>query len=219
MQIKTCHNQAKCRCPLCKSEAMFFKCYRNLAYYRCQICQSVFMNPDQRLDASVEKSRYDNHENHVTDSGYQNFVQPVVDAVLHNHPNTSLGLDYGCGPGPVISFLLAKEGYTLNLYDPYYFKADENLEFTYDYIILSEVAEHFYEPYQEFSFLKSRLNPAASIYIKTSLWDDEMDFMEWSYKNDDTHVFFYSQESFQWIKDEFGFTQVDFSPDFIRLVL
>lgn len=177
------------------------------------------MDPDQRLSPRTEKSRYDFHQNIVTDPAYQDFVRPVVEAITSEYPPEAQGLDYGCGPGPVISFMLAKQGYEPLLYDPYYYPDQASLDLSYDYIILSEVAEHFYEPGKEFRKLRSMMRPGASIYIKTSLISEDTDFQNWSYKNDDTHVFFYSEESFAWLVKHLDFDRVDFYPTYMRLKL
>jgi hypothetical protein len=42
----------------------------------------------------------------------------------------------------------------------------------------------------------------------TELYNEGIDFASWYYKNDPTHVFFYSQETFEWIKKEFCFSNV-----------
>jgi len=34
----------------------------------------------------------------------------------------------------------------------------------------------------------------------TDMYDSKIDFSRWYYKNDPTHVFFYSSETFQWIQ-------------------
>jgi citrate lyase synthetase len=39
----------------------------------------------------------------------------------------------------------------------------------------------------------------------TDLYDESIDFAKWYYKNDVTHVFFYTKETFVWIQKEFGF--------------
>lgn len=56
--------------------------------------------------------------------------------------------------------------------------------------MISEVAEHFYNPGEEFTKLKARLNPSRSLYVKALRYTNAMNFDHWRYKNDPTHVFF-----------------------------
>ena len=43
----------------------------------------------------------------------------------------------------------------------------------------------------------------------TEPYHSGIDFGTWYYNNDPTHVFFYSLETLQWIKNEFGFSSLD----------
>ena len=52
------------------------------------------------------------------------------------------------------------------------------------------------------------LKKSSKLYLMTELYNEGIDFARWYYKNDPTHVFFYSQETFDWIKKEFGFSDV-----------
>jgi hypothetical protein len=81
------------------------------------------------------------------------------------------------------------------------------LESKYDYIACCEVVEHFYDPFREFKKLKDLLNPGGKLYCMTELYDQNTDFRAWYYKNDPTHVFFYSPCAISWIKEQFNFKE------------
>jgi hypothetical protein len=49
----------------------------------------------------------------------------------------------------------------------------------------------------------------SKLYLMTEVYNEGIDFASWYYKNDPTHVFFYSRETFEWIKKEFGFSKVE----------
>lgn len=177
------------------------------------------MGPEFFMGEKEEKARYETHNNDVNDKGYQNFVMPLVDKVLEDYKPNSLGLDFGCGSGPVIAKLLREQDYLVNLYDPYFANIAENLNLKYDYIIACEVIEHFYNPNKEFVLLRSLLSEEGSLYLKTDLIDENFDFQSWYYKNDPSHVFFYSKESLRWIKEEFSFKTLIISDRHIKLSL
>ena len=94
------------QCALCYSETVPFNKFRGKEYTLCSVCKSVMMNSRDLINPEAEKKRYDNHNNDVTDLGYRNFVKPLVDLVVKNESISSAGLDYGAGPGPVISVML-----------------------------------------------------------------------------------------------------------------
>lgn len=163
------------------------------------------MATNDLLNPVAEKKRYDKHNNYENDSGYRNFLKPVVDLVVKNESNSSAGLDYGAGPGPVISAMLNEKGYKTVLYDPFYYDNPSVLEAQYDFIICCEVMEHFYKPNQEFKRLSGLVKEGGRLYCKTLLLTKDVDFKGWWYKNDETHVFFYTPEALVFICKEFGF--------------
>lgn len=174
------------------------------------------LDPIDYVTDQEEKARYKTHNNDVHDIRYQTFVSPIVEAVKNNYHRKHLGLDYGAGTGPVITSLLEKEGYQLKLYDPYFHNYPKNLCKKYDYIICSEVIEHFHKPYAEFKALKKMLNSKGSIVCMTSLYDETINFETWYYKDDETHVFFYHHKALEWIKNEFSFSKLELAGELIR---
>ena len=192
------------KCPLCDSNASPLFIGPLGEYHRCEGCFGVFLLPQYHLTDEDEKRRYETHNNDVLDPGYQGFVQPLVDAVMDSFSREHKGLDFGCGEGPVISYLLKKEGYHVDLYDPYFHADGSIFEKRYDFIILSEVMEHFKQPAKEFKTLFSLLKPGGKIFCLTELLKDDIDFARWHYKNDETHVFFYHEMSIQYIARRFG---------------
>lgn len=197
------------KCSLCNSKTNLFNESRNKKYYKCQNCFSIMLDPLDYVSMEEEKARYLTHNNDIHDIRYQEFVSPIVEKIKDNYDLNHLGLDYGAGTGPVATSLLEKEGYRVRLYDPYFHYYPENLCKKYDYIICSEVIEHFHKPYDEFKSLINMLNENGTIFCMTSLYDEDIDFNSWNYKNDETHVFFYHNRAIEWIKNEFGFSKVE----------
>ncbi|MFD1095467.1 class I SAM-dependent methyltransferase [Salegentibacter chungangensis] len=171
--------------------------------------------PEYFISPAKEKQRYEEHNNDVTDKRYQDFVSPITSAVINEFPETAMGLDYGCGTGPVAASELGKKNYQIILYDPYFRNDREALTKLYDFIICCEVMEHFQEPAKEFRKLFGLLKPGGKLYCKTALYSPEIDFEKWYYKNDPTHVFLYTKKSLEIIRELFRFSDVEIGPDLI----
>jgi 2-polyprenyl-3-methyl-5-hydroxy-6-metoxy-1,4-benzoquinol methylase len=165
----------------------------------------------------MEKKRYEEHNNDIFDTGYQQFVTPLVNAVQKDFSNKYTGLDYGCGPGPVARHLLNQEGYQITTYDPIFDNNKQALNEKYHFIICSEVAEHFHRPFDEFMALKNQLMPGGKLFVMTSILRPSINFKNWYYKNDLSHVIFYTEKSFQWIRKTIGFSHCSIERDLIIL--
>ncbi len=173
------------------------------------------LDPFYFLSPEEEKKRYQLHQNDVTDPGYQNFVSPIVAAINNDYNASHIGLDFGSGSGPVITSLLLEKGYKVITYDPYFDSNNTALKNKYDYIICCEVMEHFYYPFKEFKLLSTLLNSKGTLYCKTNLYNQTIDFGSWWYKNDPTHVFFYTNDSLHWIKNRFKFKTLEIKENLI----
>jgi len=197
------------QCPLCLDTYLNeYETIADIVYLQCANCKSVFKHFEHYPALEAEKKRYLLHDNDITSEGYQAFVKPIVKRILKSRPNTSLGLDFGAGTGPVITEMLKSDGYNISLYDPFFYPEKEVLETTYDFIICCEVIEHFHSPNNEFGLLRKLLNPGGSLLCMTHLLPKRNGFRSWYYKNDPTHVIFYSEDSIQWIKANFNFSEV-----------
>ena len=192
-------------CPLCRNQIESQRTF----FYQCLSCRSVFRDPDTYLSAENEKARYLLHNNDINDKGYQEFVAPVLTAVLKSFPVKSKGLDYGAGTGPVIAKLLSEKNYKVALYDPFFYPNTEVLKDAYDFIVCCEVIEHFHNPDKEFTELYRLLKPNGKLFCMTDLLPEKELFDDWYYKNDPTHVIFYSEENLKWIKENIGFSHLD----------
>ncbi len=195
-------------CPLCHHPSTKFYDGNNGLYYQCSYCKSVFLDKAYRTSQHIEKERYLNHNNDVRDIGYQQFVSPITSAVMTNQATEDQGLDFGAGPGPVIAKILKDNHFNIELYDPLFHHNSERLKQTYDFIVCCEVMEHFYYPDKEFSLLKQLLKNNGRLYCMTDMYHEDIDFHNWYYKKDATHVFFYHQQALNYIKQKFGFSDV-----------
>lgn len=196
---------------------MYFTTTRNRDYYRCSKCDSIQLHKNYHLKKELEKSRYEKHNNDINDPNYQNFVSPVTNYVFKNYQPNHIGLDYGAGPGPVISKVLSDHHYQIKQYDPYFHKNNELLKQNYDYIIACEVIEHFNNPDKEFTLLKKLLKKDGSLILMTHLYSDDINFNNWYYKNDETHVIFYTRITLNYIKKHYNFNKLEINNRLIIL--
>lgn len=200
-------------CPLCNSSSKAF--YKD-EFYKCSCCSGIFRPIEKLLDNEKERERYESHTNDSDDLGYQNFVSPITTSILNDYKVDSIGLDFGCGKDSPIIKILRNNDYKIFEYDPYFFDDKKLLEQKYDYIACCEVIEHFYNPKKEFELLKSLLKDSSTLYLMTGIYKDNIDFSKWWYKNDLTHVFIYTERTFEWIKKEFGFENMSINKNFIK---
>jgi hypothetical protein len=170
----------------------------------------VFLPSRHFLSDEDEKKLYKLHNNDVNNAGYQKFVSPMVDYVHKHVGKDQEGLDFGSGTGPVISYLLEREGYALKQYDPFFCPDHKNLRQSYGFIMASEVVEHFHRPAKEFALLKRLLHPKAPLIVSTSLYDSNTIFGHRHYMRDPSHVFFYHKNTFEWIGRRMGFESIEF---------
>ena len=177
------------------------------------------LDPQSQLSPELEKQRYLLHNNDAADPGYQKFVQPIVDAVKMNFNSKHQGLDFGSGSESVVAKLLGDSGYSLSLYDPFFHNEQKLLKKTYDYIVCCEVMEHFVDPKNEFTLLRSLLQENGKLFCMTSIYNEEIDFKNWYYKNDLTHRFFYHKNSLAWIKSAHNFSALKIKDNLIEFAV
>ena len=188
------------QCPLCQLEgAQHYHQDRKRDYWHCQQCDLVFVANDQRLTADKEKEEYDLHENSPDDEGYRQFLSRLIDPLQKRLPRPAKGLDFGCGPGPTLSLMMEEAGWGMAVFDSFYANNSEVLDTRYDFITMTEVIEHVFEPSELFPRLWQILKPEGYLAIMTKLVISPEAFRQWHYKNDLTHVCFYSKESMTYI--------------------
>lgn len=195
-------------CRLCAAPVTFYQNWRGRDYWQCDECHALQMDKQHLPERECETALYLTHENDVDDPRYQQFVSPITEAILSQITPDKIGLDFGAGPGPVISKIISEKGYQTKLYDPVFYPDNRVLTQQFDYIICCEVIEHFHQPAIEFARLKSLLSAGAKLFCMTQLFDEDIDFAKWHYKNDITHVFFYHRDSLNFIQQQFAFSTV-----------
>lgn len=202
-------------CPLCFGQSVeLFLSKRQpwgmREFLICNTCSCIFVPAEHWVSEEVEKHEYDQHDNNTfADEGYRRFLSRTAEQV----PNCGRGLDFGCGEGSVLAQMLVNSEREILCYDKFYSSQnfenvrvvrnlDELQEGSLDFVTATEVFEHLHEPRREITRLLRLLKPGGSLIVQTKRHVRDLSrFRDWHYIRDPTHVFFYHQETFEWIRD------------------
>jgi hypothetical protein len=191
-------------CTLCGASCAPFHTDRKREYWRCAECLLVQVPTAWHLGPAAERAEYDLHENSLEDPGYRRFLARLADPLVERLPAGAEGLDFGCGPAPALARMLSERGFVMGLYDPYYHPVTDWAERTWDFITATEVVEHLARPGFELNRLWSSIKPGGWLAIMTKRVIDQQAFTRWHYKNDPTHICFFSEATFAWLADRWG---------------
>lgn len=187
-------------CPLCtSSEVESFAQDSRRCYFECQRCHLVFVDQHDFLCAKQEKQVYDQHQNNPQDSGYRQFLSRLFEPVLAQLTDHACGLDFGSGPGPTLSLMFEEAGHSMRIFDPFYANDPLVWQQQYDFITASEVVEHVHQLGVELERLWHHLNRGGVLGVMTKMVTDVDAFGRWHYKNDPTHVRFFSRQTCRWL--------------------
>ncbi|WP_440903038.1 class I SAM-dependent methyltransferase [Catenovulum sp. SX2] len=198
-------------CPLCCSlDTHFYHQDKRRSYLQCRHCQLVFVPQQFHLSAQAEKAEYDKHDNSIADLGYQKFLSrtwaPLKARLNQQVPADIQGLDFGCGEGAVLSQMAKADGFSVLNYDLYYFPQTEVLQRKYQFITATEVIEHIADAHSVWSLLDRLLDNQGVLAVMTKRVLDTQAFATWHYKNDLTHICFYSEFTFAYLASKFNWT-------------
>jgi len=187
-------------CSLCNSnltESFHKDSYRE--YLKCSNCDFVFVPKIYHLSEKDERARYDTHNNNPEDDRYRNFLSQLLNPLQERISKGASGLDFGSGPGPTLSLMLKECGHSVDLYDKFYAKNDIIFEKQYDFITASEVVEHLKQPMIELNRLMDLLKSNGVLAIMTQILTPQIDFNQWYYKNDPSHIGFFSEKALNFL--------------------
>ena len=192
-------------CPLCRGgQTTHYWQDRRRSYLSCARCELVFVPTQEHLDSAEERAEYDLHQNSESDYGYRAFLGRLADPLLARLPAGARGMDFGCGPGPALAAMLEEAGHSVVRYDVFYAPDPQALSSTYDFITATEVVEHLSQPGPELACLWSLLRPGGWLGVMTKLVANREAFTRWHYKNDPTHISFFSMATWEWWAEQCG---------------
>ncbi len=187
-------------CPLCRAGDIGKTCRdSHRDYLLCRKCKLVFVPSAQYLSSADEKARYDTHQNSPDDQRYRKFLNRLFIPMRERLTPGSCGLDFGSGPGPTLSVMFEEIGHSMAIYDYFYARDRSVMERQYDFITATEVLEHLHNPREELDRLWSLLKTGGSLGVMTQIVQDQEAFARWYYKNDPTHICFFSRPTFEWL--------------------
>jgi 2-polyprenyl-3-methyl-5-hydroxy-6-metoxy-1,4-benzoquinol methylase len=192
-------------CPLCATTLSgdILESADRRRHHLCNHCHLIATLPTYYTAPEMELQRYLTHNNSIDNPGYVAFLNRILHPVL---PYLSDGmdiLDYGCGPVPVLSELLALKGYNCENYD-LYFAPDGIKKNSYNVIFSSECFEHFKEPLSEIQKITSLLTKEGILAIMTERYTDVPRFRNWYYARDISHIAFYHKKTIGYICSQYN---------------
>lgn len=182
-------------------------------YLRCGRCECTLVATGDLPTRTIEGEQYRLHRNDIADPKYRAFVGRVIEPLSDVLEPGADGLDYGCGPGPVGATMLRERGFEVAEYDPIFAPNPVALAYDYDFILCSEVVEHFHEPAREFDRLQQLLRRGGWLAIMTAFQSVDRLFAQWHYRRDPTHVAFYREGTFRRIAKDRGWELLIPCPD------
>jgi hypothetical protein len=196
-------------CPLCGAGDLRD---RGRAFGRrfreCPCCRLLSMHPGDHPSSEEERRRYRLHRNDPDDAGYRAFLERLWRPVADLLPAGARGIDYGCGPVPVLAHLARVGGFACDAFDPLFHPNPPRPR--YDFVLASEVFEHFRVPAREIPRVASLLDSGGPgcqgglLAVMTLHWRDGEDLARWHYLSDPTHLSLYRAETFDWIAVRYG---------------
>ena len=175
----------------------------------------MFVPSSQHLSDSGEKARYDLHRNSAEDAGYRAFLNRLFVPLQQRLAPGSSGLDFGSGPGPVLPLMVTAAGHSMAIFDRFYEPVPARLDEQYDFITATEVLEHLRLPKQDLDRLWNCLKQGGWLGIMTRPVVDRERFPGWHYKNDRTHICFFSRETFLWLARRWAAEAFFVDPDVV----
>jgi len=195
-------------CKICNTSLASMLDERNgWEFFHCKECEFFFKNPSNYVDADKELSQYNNHNNTMESPGYVEMFEKFIKATFEPYLDEIINvLEFGSGPGPVLSELLKQRNLSVDIYDKYFSVKKVYEGKKYDLITSTEVLEHIDNPKEVFDFFAQHLKKDGYLAIMTQFHkNEEEDFKKWWYKNDPTHICFFRPHTFELLADKFGF--------------
>lgn len=98
--------------------------------------------------------------------------------------------------------MFLERGYHIDLFDKFYANDTSIFNNYYNFITLTEVAEHFDKPGFELDRLFAMLDGGGVLSIMTNMLNSDTNFEYWHYKDDPTHICFFSQMTMNYLANK-----------------
>lgn len=191
------------RCRFCLSSDIYRLSDARRRYWRCRTCGGISAAAECFLDSKAQRTRYLLHRNTLDSAGYEAFLRRFIEPVASFMQSAGLPVrrvfDYGCGPEPALIELMRRSifpGADIRGWDPFFFPECVPFDGGADLVVCLEVAEHFEDVDSSFAGLCRLCRPGGIAAVGTmEVPADDGAFLSWWYKEDCTHVSFYSRKA------------------------
>ena len=195
-------------CPLCTNDGcnVYHRDsipYRD--YYHCSECDLIFVPVRFHLCSEEERKIYDQHNNLPDDPNYRGFLNKLYEPLSKHLAQGARGLDFGSGPGPTLSRMFEENGFSCAIYDKFYANEPDILTRDFDFVSTTEVVEHLSNPkdiFDQLFRLVHERDGVLGLMTKQHAQDPEH-FATWHYKNDPTHISFYSKHTLAYLSEKY----------------
>lgn len=215
------------KCAFCGSISCRSGIAGDRQYHACASCGGIFLDRSLLLAPENERQRYLLHENTLENNSYREYLGHFIDAIMNfpaiskvNSKNWKI-FDYGSGPEPSLVKLLREKGFDARGWDPYFASDTEAFPEGADLVTCLEVVEHFANPREDFALAAAYLRFGGFFAIGTHLLDDGFlndtpdcgsalseRFISWWYRQDPTHISFYSRKALCLVAKEAGLSWI-----------
>lgn len=197
-------------CPLCSNcNTQEYSQDKFRSYLICTQCELLFVPRGQLISVEDERIRYEYHQNESEDSAYLNYLSKIAKECVPHLSKGDAGLDFGCGPNPLLGNIFSQNGFPTHSYDLFFHSDHDYQNNKYNFIILSEVIEHLRTPFVVMAKLRELLKPQGIILIKTKFYPEKRFFNDWFYKRDVTHIQFFNEASLNYLAKELKMSFVE----------
>lgn len=172
-------------------------------FVHCTYCDLIMKKEQSFPLREEERNHYLLHENGPQYPGYVKFLNRAVTPIASMLNPAMSALDYGCGPGPAMDYILKNYNIPCDNYDPLFFPDGIKKE-SYDLILATECLEHFHHPVSELKNIINLINPNGILSIMTNFHPGNEHVENWFYTKEFTHVTFYSINTMHWIAKYFN---------------
>lgn len=196
------------QCPICNSQKVengIFSHQRE--FFQCGDCEYIFLRPDLLPPPDAEKNRYLEHNNDLADPRYLKYLDKTWKQIESEVQNEATIVDFGCGPTKGLAELLKEKDFQVISYDPFFSPRDfSDLLGQVDVIYCSEAIEHMYQPAKVLDLWNQLLKPQGKVTLRTSFHPGKENMSDWWYANDETHIGFFNNKTFEVIANKWNWT-------------
>lgn len=203
-------------CPICNSPSVFLIKKKRI-FWECPVCTLIFT--PQKLCSIYETLHYIRQWKNSSQDFWNKVIATIL-PLLETHHVPRRILDFGAGSGD-FSKTLRSRGFDVTEYEPmrHVKTGSQDYPVLFDCIIALEVIEHIQNLQEVFAMLSRWLAPGGMLFFSTVIIEPSPDpahkqhqFQNYWYKDDLTHVNFFTVPAIEMLASILGFKATIFMP-------